>query len=278
MDAGLSGRARCCLVARSERSSPHEALPRCGAFSMGVRVAVRGRVLHPWRPPTSPRFQRALTSLLDKQLLFVTGKGGVGKTTTAAALGRVAAGAGRRVLLVEIDVTSSIGELYGARVGFEPTRIEGSLWACALDAESCMRAFVSRFVPSRRIADLLLKNRVARIFFESAPSVMEAVILDQLATLPPGSSSALTRSSSTCPPAVTPKFRVPRSMAWMVGGATADHLRSRRPARRPPPVRPSSSRSPRRCRSTRPSSLGDAPTRPQDPARHVVVNGFGAPT
>ena len=249
---------------------------------MGVRVAVRGRVLHPWRPPTSPRFQRALTSLLDKQLLFVTGKGGVGKTTTAAALGRVAAGAGRRVLLVEIDVASSIGELYGARVGFEPTRIEGSLWACALDAESCMRAFVSRFVPSRRIADLLLKNRVARIFFESAPSVMEAVILDQLATLAAGTEQRFDAIVVDMPASghAVKFLRVPRSMARMVGvGDLADHLRKLADLLEDP----------RRCELvvvTLPEEMpvnetielwGTLQRDLKIPLRHVVVNGLRRP-
>lgn len=168
-----------------------------------------------------------LTALLDKQLLFVTGKGGVGKTTMTAALGRVAARQGRRVLLVEIDVDSSMGDLFGATVGFEPAPVESNLWACALDAESCMRAFVSRFVSSRRIADLLLRNRIARVFFESAPSVMEAVILDQLATLATKSSPAFDTILVDMPASghAVKLLRVPRSMARMVAvGELADHL------------------------------------------------------
>jgi anion-transporting ArsA/GET3 family ATPase len=125
-----------------------------------------------------------LGSLLDKRLLFVTGKGGVGKTTVAASLGRIAAERGRRVLLVEVDTQPSIGRLFGDRpIAFEPSQMDRNLWACNLTGSESMRAFVHRFVSSRRVADLILGNRVANIFFESAPSVLEAVILDQLGTL-----------------------------------------------------------------------------------------------
>lgn len=130
-----------------------------------------------------PRFP-PLASLLDKRLLFVTGKGGVGKTTLAAAIARLAAERGRKVLLVEVDTQPSMGRLFGDRpVGFAPTPMEHGIWACNLTGMESMDAFVRRFVPSRRVADLILANRVARIFFESAPSVLEAVILDQLGTL-----------------------------------------------------------------------------------------------
>jgi arsenite-transporting ATPase len=123
-------------------------------------------------------------SLLDRRLVFVTGKGGVGKTTVSAALGRIAAERGRRVLLVEVDTQPSIGRLFGDRpIGFAPSQMDRNLWACNLTGRESMSAFVRRFVPSRRVADLILANRVANIFFESAPSVLEAVILDQLGTL-----------------------------------------------------------------------------------------------
>jgi len=122
--------------------------------------------------------------LLDKRLIFVTGKGGVGKTTVTAALARLAASRGRTVLVCEIDTDASMGHIFGAAdIGFEPRRVEPRIYAANLTRTECMGAFIRRFVPSRRVADLILKNRVANIFFDSAPSVMEAVILDQLATL-----------------------------------------------------------------------------------------------
>lgn len=169
-----------------------------------------------------------MTALLDKKLLFVTGKGGVGKTTVSAALARLAASRGRRTLIVEVDSDSSMGRVFGVgEVGFEPRSIAPSLWACALDADACMEAFVHRFVPSRRVGDLILGNRVAQIFFHAAPSVLEAVVLDQLATLATEASPAYDTIVVDMPASghAVKFLGVPRSMARMVSvGELAKHL------------------------------------------------------
>jgi len=56
--------------------------------------------------------------LASQRLLVVTGKGGVGKTTVAAALARAVADAGRRVLAVEVG-RGPLGTLLGGRGGAE---------------------------------------------------------------------------------------------------------------------------------------------------------------
>ncbi len=96
-------------------------------------------------------------SLLDKRLVFVTGKGGVGKTTACASIARLAAARGKRVLVCEIDAESSIGRLFGdKKVGYEPARMDQGIWACNLTGRECMETFVRGFVPSRRVAVLIM--------------------------------------------------------------------------------------------------------------------------
>ena len=167
-------------------------------------------------------------TLLEKQLIFVTGKGGVGKTATAAALGKVLAENGRRTLICELDTDAAVGRIFETEVGFEPTRVGPKLYACNLTGDASMRAFVERFVPSKRIASLILKNKVANIFFRAAPSVMEAVMLDRLAALATESSPAYDSIVVDLPAsghAVT-FLNVPKSMAKMVSvGELAEHLR-----------------------------------------------------
>ena len=52
--------------------------------------------------------------LLDRRLLFVTGKGGTGKTTVAAALAQLAADRGKHVLACEIDAKGDLSALFEA--------------------------------------------------------------------------------------------------------------------------------------------------------------------
>jgi anion-transporting ArsA/GET3 family ATPase len=59
-----------------------------------------------------------------QRLLFVTGKGGVGKTTVAAALAQRMAQRGQRVLLVEMAADRSLAALFGhAALSTEPARL-----------------------------------------------------------------------------------------------------------------------------------------------------------
>jgi anion-transporting ArsA/GET3 family ATPase len=50
-------------------------------------------------------------SMLDRRLLFVTGKGGVGKTSVATALAVLAAGQGKRTLLCEVDAKGDLAQV-----------------------------------------------------------------------------------------------------------------------------------------------------------------------
>src|SRR2546426_12792844 len=80
--------------------------------------------------------------LTTQRLVVVTGKGGVGKTTTAAALARAAASAGRRVLAVEVS-RGRLGLLLGkAALGTAPTRIEAGLSAATIEPEEALAEFV----------------------------------------------------------------------------------------------------------------------------------------
>jgi arsenite-transporting ATPase len=72
------------------------------------------------------------------RVLLFTGKGGVGKTTTAAATAVAAARTGVRVLVVSTDPAHSLGDAFGIDLGDQPGRIEGSLWGQQLDATARM--------------------------------------------------------------------------------------------------------------------------------------------
>ncbi|MFM8302676.1 MAG: ArsA family ATPase [Actinomycetota bacterium] len=84
-----------------------------------------------------------MIDLLDRRLLFVTGKGGVGKSTVTAATALLAAEQGQKVLLVETDAKGNLTNLFEhPPVGFEPQPVHPGVFAMALDTESSLREYL----------------------------------------------------------------------------------------------------------------------------------------
>jgi len=120
-------------------------------------------------------------ALEDKRAIFVTGKGGVGKSTVVAALGRFLARRGRRTLVVETDAYSAMEDLLDVDLADNAiTAVAPPLHAVNLLNSECVIEAVSRFVPSKRVVRMILNNRVARSFFDTAPGVNQVAILDQV--------------------------------------------------------------------------------------------------
>ena len=70
------------------------------------------------------------------RVLLFTGKGGVGKTTVAAATAVRAAGAGNRTLIMSTDPAHSLGDSFDVEIGEHATPIAENLWAEQIDAQS----------------------------------------------------------------------------------------------------------------------------------------------
>jgi len=61
------------------------------------------------------------------RVLLFTGKGGVGKTTTAAATAALAAARGRKTLVLSTDTAHSLADAFGVTIGAEPTEVDTGL-------------------------------------------------------------------------------------------------------------------------------------------------------
>ncbi|MET7994261.1 ArsA family ATPase [Amycolatopsis sp. NPDC005232] len=77
------------------------------------------------------------------RILLFTGKGGVGKTTLAAATATALAGRGRKTLVVSTDPAHSLGDAFGAALGSEPSEVDerrdgspAGLWAAQVDSRA----------------------------------------------------------------------------------------------------------------------------------------------
>lgn len=63
-------------------------------------------------------------SLFDKKILFVGGKGGVGKSTSAAAIAWKSANLGNRTLLISTDPAHNVGDIFSQQIGGKTKQIE----------------------------------------------------------------------------------------------------------------------------------------------------------
>jgi len=139
-------------------------------------------VAQPVVPPPSPaRPPDPLRALLDSKLVLVTGKGGTGKTTFSSALAVLGAATGRRTLLAEIDSQRpAFTPIFGTEPAFAPTRIRDGLDFCNLRWMDALNAFLKGLVPSRRVVNLILANRMVSRFLDFTPGSQEIVTLSAL--------------------------------------------------------------------------------------------------
>lgn len=125
-----------------------------------------------------------LRALLDSRLVLVTGKGGTGKTTFAAALALLGAARNRKTLLVEIDSQRSafrpMFEKEGVEIGHAPVRVRKNLDVSNLSWQEALTTFVTTLVPSRRIVSMVLQNKIVGRFIDFTPGSQEIVILSAL--------------------------------------------------------------------------------------------------
>ena len=94
-----------------------------------------------------------MPELLDKRLVIVTGKGGVGKSTVALALGMTAAATGRRTIVCEVSAAEHTSRVFHrAEVGFHEVEMAENLWSISIDPDEAMREYVLLQLRVRHLA------------------------------------------------------------------------------------------------------------------------------
>lgn len=126
-----------------------------------------------------------LTSLLTlgARWTLVGGKGGVGKTTTAAALAVEMADRGERVLVISVDPAHSLGDALGIRLAAEAAPVPGAPNLEALEVDPDLER--SRFLDSRRGPLLSLIERGTYLEQADVEGVLDLAVpgMDELAAL-----------------------------------------------------------------------------------------------
>ena len=117
-----------------------------------------------------------MTSLLERKLLVVAGKGGVGRTTIASAIGLLAADRGLRTLVVEVAHQDRLPELFGLAAqgpGIE-TELREGLWSLSIDADRALLEWLQA-LGGRVSGRLLASSSTFQYFTAAAPGAKELV-------------------------------------------------------------------------------------------------------
>src|ERR687893_2462411 len=116
--------------------------------------------------------------LRDRRLLYVTGKGGVGKTTVAAALGLAAAAAGRRTIVCEVAEQDRVSRAFRREGVVAETEVElaDNLWAITIDPQRALEEWLARQIGGAGLR-VLARSSAFQYFVAAAPGAKELITI-----------------------------------------------------------------------------------------------------
>ncbi len=121
-------------------------------------------------------------ALLDRRLLFVTGKGGVGKTSVSVALGALAAAQGRRTLVCEIDAKGDLADALEVEpLRYTPREVQPGLFAMTMSTEESLREYLKLQLRVPLLAKIGPLARTFDFVATAAPGVKEILTVGKLA-------------------------------------------------------------------------------------------------
>ncbi len=126
-----------------------------------------------------PSFEASPAEVLGaRRFLFVTGKGGVGKTTVSGALALALASQGKRVLVAMCHTKERLSAILGSRpIGPEITSVRDNVWAVNLSPELALREYGEMVLKVGALARAIFENKYTRTFFRATPGLYEWAML-----------------------------------------------------------------------------------------------------
>jgi anion-transporting ArsA/GET3 family ATPase len=115
-----------------------------------------------------------MPELLDKRLVIVTGKGGVG-------MGLAAAAEGRRTIICEVSSQEHTSHVFNrTEVGFHEVEMEENLWTISIDPDEALREYLLLQLKVRAMRDLLTRSRIFNYMAAATPGLRELVTIGKI--------------------------------------------------------------------------------------------------
>lgn len=122
-----------------------------------------------------------LKELLARRLIFLTGKGGVGKTTVAILLALVASQMKKRTLLAEMYSTERVAPYFGLNeIGHQEIPLAPYLTGINLDPQKCFEEYILMQIHFRKIFDVFINNRFVTSFLNAVPGFNELLMVGKV--------------------------------------------------------------------------------------------------
>lgn len=122
-----------------------------------------------------------IDEFLEPRVLIVSGKGGVGKTTVAAALALVAARRGRTVCLAEVDRKGSLPKLFDASgLGYDPKEMSPGVWGMNIVPEAALAEYLEVQYHMRRISKAFSSTHFVDYITTAAPGLKDILVLGKI--------------------------------------------------------------------------------------------------
>jgi anion-transporting ArsA/GET3 family ATPase len=113
-----------------------------------------------------------------RRFLFVTGKGGVGKTTFCGALALSLAARGKRVLVAMTQTKERLSAILGSKpIGDQIMEVSSNIWAVNLSPEVALREYGEMVLKVKAVAKAVFDNKYTKTFFRATPGLYEWAML-----------------------------------------------------------------------------------------------------
>lgn len=140
----------------------------------------------PDTPPETPEPLEPppLHHLFRRRVVIVSGKGGVGKSTVTAALARLAARQGKKVLVVELAGQCNMAMLLGGELaGYQEVERQPGLFTLSVTPEQSMEEYLTREMHSKKLYQLIFRNRYVGPFLAAVPGLEDLVSIGKVMDL-----------------------------------------------------------------------------------------------